>query len=89
MFPKPAEELLDFIEASNFCFIQSMGIDSINAEALNIHFTTHQFLEEESSLKMLMKAVEKLLFNPEAYNKSLKKFLGQRYLQETKCKSVR
>ena len=42
VFPKSVAELLDVKDARNFCFIESMHIDSINAETLNIHFTVHQ-----------------------------------------------
>ena len=63
-FPKSVADLFYIKEASNFCFIQSMDIDSINAETRNI-------------LSMLWKVVEKLLFNPEAYNKPLNIFLGK------------
>ena len=71
VFPKSMEELLDIKDASNFCFIQSID-RLINAETLNIHFTAHQFWEQDGPKKMLMKTVEKLSFNPEAYNKTLK-----------------
>ena len=37
-------------------------------DATNIHFTVHQFWEQEDQLKILMIVVEKLSFNPGAYN---------------------
>ena len=55
-----------------------MDMDSINTETLNIHYTAHQFWEQEGPLKMLMRVVEKMSFlNPEVYNKPLKNFLGK------------
>ena len=66
-----------FNDASNVCFIRSRDTDSINSETFSIHYTAHQFWEQDGPKKALMKAVEKLSYNPEAYNKALRNFLGK------------
>ena len=48
-----------------------MDMESINSETLNIHYTAHQVWEQEGPLKMLMKVVGHLSFNPEAYNNAV------------------
>ena len=77
VFPKSVAELLEINDSSNFCFIRSMGTDSIDSETRSIHYTAHQFWEQDEPKKALMKAVEKLSYNPEAYNKALENILGE------------
>ena len=42
-----------------------MDLDSINKKTVNIHFTAHQFWDEEGTTTLLMSVIEKLLFNQE------------------------
>ena len=61
------EELLAIDDPNIFCFTQAMDIDSINAETRNVHYTAHQFWEQESPRKLLMDTVKRLSVNEKAY----------------------
>ena len=63
------EKLLAIDDPNIFCYIRVMDTDAINAETLSIHYTAHQFWEQECPRKMLMDTVKRLSVNENAYRR--------------------
>ena len=58
-YPTTLEELLRINNPNEFCFVQAMTIDAINSETVNIHYTAHQFWEQEGPRSLLLEIVKK------------------------------
>ena len=61
VFLSTVEGLLCNNNSSNFCFMQALEIDSINSETNNIHYTAHQFWEQDGPRGVLMEIVKDFL----------------------------
>ena len=69
-YPSLMEELLAIDDPNKFCFARAMNIDSINADTVNIHYTAHQFWEQDGSRQQLFETVTRLSVNEKSISKS-------------------
>ena len=56
-YPSTLDKLLAIDDPTNFCFTRGMDIDSIYAETANIHYTAHQFWEQDAPRQLLLETV--------------------------------
>ena len=53
-YPATLEELIRIYDLNEFCCVQAMDIHAINSETVNIHYTAHQFWEQEGPRSLLI-----------------------------------
>ena len=64
------EELFAIDDPNKFCFARAaMDIDSINVETVNIHYTAHQFWEQDAPRQLLLETVKRRSINDKAYQR--------------------